>query len=290
MKILLVRPRMHGGRNSIVRAGRRLVFFVDDNLFVDVEQAKELFRALIPLGIRWTCQTSIDIARDRELVALMARSGCASALFGFESLDPRSLQQMRKGWNLKWQSYETSIEVMSDAGIMIYGSFAHGYDHDTAHCFEAAVDFATRHKFFLANFNPLAPTPRTPLYDRLAWEGRLIYERWWLDPRFRYGQAVFHPRGMSAGELADGCWRARRQFNGAASIARRFCSKRTGWSTPMNALQFLAVNLITRREIYRKQGLSLGGPEPLEIPVPLPPIAAAAGVQGTSSAAPPTAP
>src|SRR5690606_2562775 len=112
---------------EIVRAGRRLVFLVDDNLFVDVPKAKELFRALIPLGIRWTCQTSIDIARDRELVQLMARSGCASALFGFESLERRSLQQMKKGWNLKWQDYETSIQVMHDAGIMIYGSFAHGY-------------------------------------------------------------------------------------------------------------------------------------------------------------------
>jgi hypothetical protein len=33
---------------------------------------------------------------------------------------------MRKGWNVKWQDFETSIGVMRDAGIMIYGTFVHG--------------------------------------------------------------------------------------------------------------------------------------------------------------------
>lgn len=264
--------------DEIEAAGRRTVFFVDDNLFVDVERAKELFRALIPLGIRWTCQTSIDLARDRELVALMAKSGCASALFGFESLSRRSLAQMRKAWNLKWQDYETSIEVMHDAGIMIYGSFVHGYDGDTAECFDATVEFAERHKFFLANFNPLTPTPRAPLYDRLAAEGRLLFERWWLDPRFRYGEAVFEPRGMSAAELTAGCWRARRRFNGVRSIARRFVSSRS--TRPGNALQFLLANLVSRREIGRKQGMRLGGPEPLDVPAQPFPLTLASGAGG----------
>ena len=257
---------------DIERAGHRLVFFVDDNLFVDVPRAKELFRAITPLGIHWTCQTSIDIARDRELVALMAKSGCASALFGFESLDRRNLQQMRKGWNLKWQDYETSIRVMHDAGIMIYGTFVLGYDHDTVDTFDATVEFALGHKFFLANFNPLTPTPGASLYDRLAREGRLIYDRWWLDPRFRYGDATFHPRGMTADELTAGCWRARRSFNTALATARRFFAPHNGLAGPRHALQFLAANVISRREIHRKQHARLGGPERLDLPDDLPPI------------------
>lgn len=257
---------------EIERAGRRLVFFVDDNLFVDVPRAKELFHALIPLGIRWCCQTSIDIARDPELVALMSRSGCSMALFGFESLHRENLQQMRKGWNVKWQSYERSIGVVQDAGIMIYGTFVHGYDHDTPRSFDDAVEFAIRHKFCLANFNPLTPTPRAPLYDRLAREGRLIYDRWWLDPRFRYGRATFHPRGMTASELTDGCWRARRAFNTATATTRRFFAPRTALSSAGHALAFLIVNAVSRREILRKQEQPLGGPEPLEIPVRLPPL------------------
>ena len=267
---------------EIERAGRRLVFFVDDNLFVDVPRAKELFHALIPLGIHWCCQTSIDIARDPGLVALMARSGCSMALFGFESLQPDNLRQMRKGWNVKWQSYERSIEVVHDAGIMIYGTFVHGYDHDTPRSFDDAVEFAIRHKFCLANFNPLTPTPRAPLYDRLAREGRLIYDRWWLDPRFRYGHATFHPRGMTATELTEGCWRARRAFNTAMATTRRFLAPRTTLSSPGHALAFLVVNAVSRREILRKQELPLGGAEPLELPAGLPPINGATGSRGAA--------
>lgn len=260
---------------DIERAGNRLVFFVDDNLFVDVPKAKELFRAIAPLGVSWSCQSSIDVARDRDLVRLMARSGCASVLFGFESLDRDNLRQMRKGWNLKWQDYETSIGVVHDAGMMIYGTFVHGYDGDTVRSFDATLEFAVRHRFFLANFNPLTPTPRAPLYDRLAREGRLLHERWWLDPGFRYGDATFHPRGMSARELTDGCWRARRDFNAMSSIARRFLTPRT-LAHPMHAAQFLLGNWVSRREIHRKQGVPLGGAEPLALPPTLAPVPPAA--------------
>ena len=270
--------------DEIERGGRKYVFFVDDNLFVDVPKAKELFAAIQPLGVNWFCQTSIDIARDRQLVALMARSGCSSALFGFESLRAENLRQMRKSWNVKWQDFETSIAVVRDAGIMIYGTFVHGYDHDTVQSFDDTVDFAIRHKFYLANFNPLTPTPRAPLYDRLAREGRLIHDRWWIDPRFRYGDATFHPRGMTADDLTAGCFRARMAFNTAGSIVRRFCDPLGAMRTPRKAAQFLLSNAISRREIRSKQGSPLGGPEGLELPESLGAMPAAAGIRGAAAA------
>lgn len=269
--------------DEIERAGARLVFFVDDNLFVDVPKARELFGALRPLGINWFCQSSIDIARDRSLVALMARSGCSSALFGFESLRPENLRQMRKSWNVKWQDFQTSIGVIRDAGIMIYGTFVHGYDADTVQSFDDTVEFAIKHRFYLANFNPLTPTPRAPLYDRLAREGRLIYDRWWLDPRFRYGDATFHPRGMTADELTAGCWRARLAFNTAGSMVTRFLDPLGALRSPRNAFQFLLSNAISRREIHRKQGAALGGPEPLELPAQLGAVPAAGGFRGAAT-------
>jgi len=257
---------------EIEHSGARLVSFVDDNLFVDVARARALFEALIPLNIRWTCQASIDITREPGLVRLMAQSGCRVVTVGFESLDPRSLRQMRKRWNLRWQDYETSIAILQDAGIMIYGTFVHGYDGDTALSFDANVAFAIDHAFMLANFNPLTPTPRAPLFDRLAREGRLIHDRWWLDPSYRYGDATFHPRGMTAAELTEGCWRARRAFNTARSIAQRFLTPSTGLSGARQAAMFLAANLVSLREIRRKQGMPLGGPDGLSVPATLPPV------------------
>ena len=252
--------------DEIERSAGPLVFFVDDNIFVNAKNARELFEALIPLRINWFCQCSLDVARDRDLVRLMQRSGCSSVLFGFESLDPGNLKQMKKGWNLKFRDYETAIRIVQDAGMMIYGTFVFGYDHDRVESFERTVEFAVRHRFYLANFNPLTPTPAAPLYDRLRHEGRLIHDRWWIDPRFRYGDATFHPRGMTANQLTEGCYRSRTAFNTARSIFCRAWDPRTTLRSPRRMAQYAISNLISRREIHTKQGLALGGPEPLEIP------------------------
>ena len=73
---------------------RRLIFFVDDNMLCDRESAKALCRALIPLRIRWVSQASIDMTEDRELMQLMAESGCLGHVVGFESLDAENLRRV----------------------------------------------------------------------------------------------------------------------------------------------------------------------------------------------------
>jgi radical SAM superfamily enzyme YgiQ (UPF0313 family) len=253
--------------DEIRRCRSRTIFLVDDNIFVDIPRAVELFEALIPLRIAWSCQVSIDIAHEPALVRLMARSGCINALIGFESLNRDNLAQMRKAWNLRYHDYQTSIEVFRKAGIMIYGTFVFGYDHDTTASFDEAVAFAIRNKFYLANFNPLTPTPGADLYRQLRQENRLIYERWWLDPGFRYGHATFHPRGMTADELTAGCLRARLRFNTWCSLWRRALAPRTNLRSPFRLGVYLLSNLISRREILSKQGRRLGSPAPLD---PLP--------------------
>jgi len=244
---------------DIRRSGRNHIFLVDDNIFVDVDKARELFKALIPLKIKWSCQVSIDIARDQRLVRLMAESGCISALVGFESLDPASLKEIKKGWNVKWQSYDDAIAVFQSEGIMIYGTFVFGCENDTLENFDIAVDFAIRHKFILANFNPLTPMPGAPLFDRMEREGRLLHDRWWLDPEFKYGDATMQPKNMTAEELTEGCFSARQKFNTMKSIFYRINDRRTNLRSPLRAGVFLLSNYVSRREIYRKQRRALGG-------------------------------
>lgn len=243
---------------DIRRSGRRHIFLVDDNLFVDREKSRELFEALIPLGISWSCQVSIDIARDEALVKLMARSGCISALVGFESLKPESLREVRKGWNLKWQSYDQAVNVFRRAGLMLYGTFVFGCDNDTVDAFKESVEFAVRNKFMLANFNPLTPMPGAPLFERMQKEGRLLHDRWWLDPDFRYGDATFSPMNMTADRLTEECFAARIRFNSMRSIAGRLLDLHTNMRTPYRAGVYLAANLISRREILIKQRHRLG--------------------------------
>ena len=243
---------------DIRRSGRRHIFIVDDNLFVDADKARDLFEALVPLKVTWSCQVSIDIARDAELVRLMARSGCISALIGFESLDPASLKEIKKGWNVKWQSYDDAIAVFRRAGIMLYGTFVFGCDNDSVESFGKSVEFATRNKFMLANFNPLTPMPGAPLYDRMQKEGRLLHDRWWLDPEFSYGDATMLPKNMTARQLTDGCFAARREFNTVNSIMCRLFDRHSNFRSLYRAGVFLIANLISRREIYSKQSRPLG--------------------------------
>jgi radical SAM superfamily enzyme YgiQ (UPF0313 family) len=243
---------------DIRRSGRRHIFIVDDNLFVNAEKARELFEALIPLNVTWSCQVSIDIARDADLVRLMARSGCINALIGFESLDPESLREIKKGWNVKWQSYDDAVDVFRQAGIMLYGTFIFGCDNDTVESFDKSVEFAMRNKFMLANFNPLTPMPGAPLFDRMQREGRLLHERWWLDDDFSYGDATLLPRNMTPRQLTEGCFAARRKFNNAKSIMYRLFDSHSNFRSPYRAGIYMLANLISRREIYSKQSRHLG--------------------------------
>ena len=234
----------------------RLVLFVDDNLFADPARARRLIAGLEGTGVRWACQCTLDVADDPDLVRRMAAAGCVLALIGFESLDAASLRQMGKGWHLKSVAYADAVRRIRDAGIMVYGSFLFGYDGDTADSFDRTLEFALRNKLCLANFNPLTPTPGAPLYDRLEREGRLIHDRWWLDPSFRYGDAMFHPRGMTAEELTRGCYRARRSFKTFGS--RRLVGRRGNHDGLRGAGLYLLANLVSRREIHAKQGRELG--------------------------------
>jgi radical SAM superfamily enzyme YgiQ (UPF0313 family) len=244
---------------------RRLVFFVDDNLYWRRDVFEALMRALIPLKMRWCCQITIDVAKDDALLDLMAQAGCALALIGFESLERENLIAMRKKWNGVAGSYEDVIRRFHARGIMIYGTFVFGYDADTPESFDRAAAFARAQSLCIANFNPLTPMPGTGLYDRLRDEGRLLREAWWLDPSYRYGDTIFAPRRMSTEELREGPMRARRAFYSWASIAERALRGAPKWRSPVKVGTMLLANAISRREIARKQGRPLAADAPTEL-------------------------
>lgn len=204
-----------------IRRGRKLIFFVDDNITSNPAQAKEFFRALIPLKLRWVSQASINAAHDDEFLDLLVRSGCMGVLIGFESLDPGNLTAMNKGFNLSRGGFERALANLRRHRIRVYGTFVFGYDGDTPESFAATVDFARRHGFYIAAFNHLTPFPGTPLYARLQAEGRLLYDAWWLDERYRYNRIPFRPHGMSPEALRTACLAARREFYSWSSIVRR---------------------------------------------------------------------
>jgi radical SAM superfamily enzyme YgiQ (UPF0313 family) len=235
----------------------RLLFFVDDNLFGRKSDLRALLDALEPLGRRWSCQISIDVARDERLLDRMAQAGCRFVLIGFESLNPASLRQMGKHWNAVSGPYRRVVDGLHRRGIGIYGTFVFGYDADTSDTFARTLEFALEARLEIANFNPLTPTPGSALYDRLLAEGRLLSPKWWLDPNYRYGRAIFEPRGMRADELTEGVYQTRKRFYSWRSIGTRLFATGVPFS-PFHLGMTAVANVISRREILKKQNRLLG--------------------------------
>lgn len=236
---------------------RKLFFFVDDNITSNLEEAKAFFRALAPLGIRWVSQSSINAAHDEEFLELLVRSGCQGVLIGFESLNSANLKDMNKAFNTMRGGFETALSNLRRHRIRVYGTFIFGYDRDTPDCFSETVRFARAHALYIAAFNHLTPFPGTPLYRRLESEGRLLYDKWWLDDRYSYNRIPFQPRGMSPELLQRSCLAARRDFYSWPSILRRGLDtvNRSDWFMWRN---FYLINALHRNDVSLRDHYPLG--------------------------------
>lgn len=254
---LRMRPVAHVLREIETLDRRQLIFFVDDNLFSTRAQLDALLAGLTPLKRRWSCQISIDVARDDALLDRLAAAGCIFALIGFESLSEANLKQMGKAWNRVAGDYRDVVRRFHARGMAVYGTFVFGYDGDTLDGIRRSLDFALEARLEIANFNPLTPTPGSPLYARLEQEGRLLSPQWWLDPAFRYGDPIFVPRNMDPQAFAAACYQAKRDFYALGSITRRVFGTDAGLA-PFRTGMVLLANLISRREVRRKQARHLG--------------------------------
>ncbi|MBI1881736.1 MAG: B12-binding domain-containing radical SAM protein [Chloroflexi bacterium] len=242
---------------SMRRQKKKFFFFVDDNITSNMRQAKEFFRALIPLKLRWVSQASINAAHDEEFLDLLVRSGCEGLLIGFESLNPENLRAMDKGFNTMKGGYEQALANLRRFGIKLYVTFIFGYDLDTPTSFAETVEFARRHRFFIGAFNHLTPFPGTPLYQRLEAERRLLYPAWWLDDAYSYNKIPFQPALMTPEALQQGCLAARKAFYSLPSILRRGLD-------PLNRpdffmlRHFFIINGMIRAEVSQRDHYPLG--------------------------------
>lgn len=244
--------------DELARQQSSFVFFVDDNITAQPDLAKELFRKLIPLKKRWIGQASLSFTDDPELMDLMKRSGCAGLVVGFESTNPENLVQMGKNCNMHLDSYAPVIEKIRNVGFQLWAAFLMGYDADDLDSIKRTVQWATDQKFCFAAFNILSPYPNTPLYDEMKASGRLLYDKWWLDNHYHFGDAVFKPAKMSADELTEACFWARRRFNHPLNIIRRAFDFKTNAKDLWSIATYLAYNPLFRRELFKKHGMKLG--------------------------------
>ncbi|MFO7783402.1 MAG: radical SAM protein [Desulfatiglandales bacterium] len=116
-----------------VSVSKATKFIVDDNFAADKMRAKEILRGMIAEKIRtrWSAQVRTDVARDPELLRLMADSGCHTLFIGFESINPRTLEEYNEKQDL--EDIISCIRKVRYHGIHIHGMFVLGGGVETIH-------------------------------------------------------------------------------------------------------------------------------------------------------------
>ena len=205
--------------------------FLDDNLIANDKYAKELFRALIPLGITWGAQASFTLTKDAELMDLYAHAGGRFMFIGFESVSAEALKSVRKGFN-RPEEYAAGIRQLQRRGITIMGSFMFGLDGDDLGVFKRTVDFVNATKIDVVLYHILTPFPGTRLYEEMDRQGR-IHDRDWS--HYDACHSVIHPQGMTSEELQNGWYWAVRETYKLPNILRRIVRPESGWKRRLAA-------------------------------------------------------
>ena len=108
---------------------------------------------------KWSTQVRVDIAKDIELVRLMKKAGCHTLFIGFESVNPKSLREMKKKQTL--QDIYKAIKILQKNRIHIHGMFVYGFDSDNWQTIRETVNFAKKAKLTSTQFLLLTPLPGT---------------------------------------------------------------------------------------------------------------------------------
>jgi radical SAM superfamily enzyme YgiQ (UPF0313 family) len=201
---------------DIKQSGSKTFLVLDDNVTGHPEYSKELFEALIPLGIGWVGQSSISLAKDKEMLKLCRQSGCAALFFGLESVSPSSLVGMKKSLK-SIEETEEAIKIIQDNGIAFHPSFILGFDTDTEAIFDDTLEFLAKTKLPTMALNVLTPYPGTRIYQRFKDQGRIISHNW---SHYDHHTVVFQPKNMTPQELAKGHHYVQSEFYSFPSIIR----------------------------------------------------------------------
>jgi radical SAM superfamily enzyme YgiQ (UPF0313 family) len=205
------RPRLKTGDQILAelealrRAGMSIAFVVDDNFIGNKPAIRKVLRQVaewqqregFPLLL--FTEASLDLADDAELMQLMTEANFSSVFVGIETPNEASLRETKKHQNLRTErTMVEKVHAIQAAGLDVWCGLIVGFDHDDPSVFTAQHEFVEAARISHAMLGMLAAIPKTPLYDRLAAEGRLDEET-----ASDFGTNVI-PLGMSRNELREG--------------------------------------------------------------------------------------
>lgn len=155
------------------------VYFVDDNFIGNRRAVQELLPHLIDwqkrngYALQFACEATLNIARRPDILAQMREAYFTTIFCGIETPDHDALKAMAKSHNLMVPILD-SVATLNGYGMEVVSGIILGLDTDTPNSGESILDFIEQSQIPMLTINLLQALPRTPLWDRLARENRLV--------------------------------------------------------------------------------------------------------------------
>ncbi len=178
--------------------GKPVIFFRGDNIYSSPSYAKELFKKLIPLKLRWGANCSIDIGFDEEALRLAKASGCHGLLIGFESIYPQDHRKTSLNQIHSMRDYRVIINKIRSYGIKITGSFIIGLDRYRHLDYLKLLWFIIRARLWSIILPVLTPLPGSELFSRLEKENRITSFDW---RKYNFVFCVIKPKYVSVASI-----------------------------------------------------------------------------------------
>ena len=223
-------PRIIEDLRRLDERGVRGVFFVDDNITIDVPRFKELCDEISAAGLshlRYIVQASVHgIAKDAELAPKMARAGFDTVFMGIENAEDANVAALDILAKRGRTEDETprAVRLLRDNGIKAVGGFIVGNPDDDRAAIRRTFDYARRLGLDFPIVQCLTPYPKTEMRDELVAEGLVTNP----DDLSRYNGYIVNvrTRHLTSDEIARAMlWEGLKlYFNPASARRSRFLS------------------------------------------------------------------
>ena len=166
--------------DALLEQRMEIVFIVDDNIIGNKRAIAPILEAVREwqeshgFPFIFVTEASLDLAEDAALMQQMLAANILSVFIGIESPNDASLAETKKHQNIKvGRTLVERVHAVQQAGIEVWAGMIAGFDHDEVTVFDAQARFLRDAGIAQAMIGMLYAIPKTPLYARLAVEGRL---------------------------------------------------------------------------------------------------------------------
>ena len=238
-------------------AGVRLIMFTSDN-FNKYPDAEALLSAMIEeeLGLEFFVQCDTQIARQEQLVALLAKAGCFQMFVGVESFNRQVLLAAHKGQN-RPETYRDIVRLCREHGISSHFSNIIGFPQQTQREVGEHLEALREMDPTWASFYVLCPIPGTEQYDDFLSQGLIAEKN--LD-RFDTTCLTWQHPSFSADQLSQLLYSCYRQFFSLGHALRnlRRVSARQG-NLFGEVVEKVSMSLFSRFSAWRQTHPMSGG-------------------------------